>query len=160
MENFLVKSIGKIRVTPENSWIQIKQAYFPALKQIDSFSHVQIFFWFDQNDNDNGRSQLTCPSPYKNSPDSLGVFATRSPMRPNLIGLTCCKITYIDWVQGHLGLSFIDAKDQTPLLDIKPYTPSLDRVENPTTPTWCSNWPKSLEESANFDWESVLNFNK
>ena len=39
MENFLVKSIGKIRVTPENSWIQIKQAYFPALKQIDSFRY-------------------------------------------------------------------------------------------------------------------------
>ena len=56
MEIFLVKSIGEIRVTPENSWIQIKEAYLPALKQIDSFSHVQIFFWFDQNDNDNGRS--------------------------------------------------------------------------------------------------------
>ncbi len=158
MEKFLVKSIGEIRVTPENSWIQIKEAYLPALKQIDSFSHVQILFWFDQNDNPNGRSQLTCPSPYKNSPSLLGVFATRSPMRPNLIGLTCCQITYIDWDQGHLGLSFIDAKDQTPLLDIKPYTPSLDRVEKPTTPIWCSDWPKSLEESAIFDWDSVFTF--
>lgn len=48
--------------------------------------------------------------------------------------------------------------EQIPVLDIKPYTPSLDRVETPNVPEWCSEWPKSTEESGNFDWESVFNF--
>ena len=42
MEKFLVKSIGQIRITSENAWIEIKKDYLPALKEIDSFSHVQI----------------------------------------------------------------------------------------------------------------------
>ena len=54
--------------------------------------------------------------------------------------------------------SYIDANDKTSILDIKPYTPSLDRVENPQVPDWCSHWPHSLEESASFAWENEFNF--
>ncbi len=43
-------------------------------------------------------------------------------------------------------------------LDLKPYTPSIDRVENPKTPDWCSHWPKSYEESESFDWGAEFNF--
>jgi len=47
---------------------------------------------------------------------------------------------------------------RSPVLDIKPYTPSLDRVEAPGVPKWCSHWPKSLEQSEDFDWENEFNF--
>ena len=57
-----------------------------------------------------------------------------------------------------IGLAYIDANDNTPLLDIKPYTPSMDRIESPTVPDWCSHWPKSLEESSDFPWENEFNF--
>jgi tRNA (Thr-GGU) A37 N-methylase len=60
--------------------------------------------------------------------------------------------------KGIIGLAFIDAEDGTPVLDIKPYTPSLDRVENPIVPKWCAHWPKSVESSGSFDWSSVFNF--
>lgn len=52
----------------------------------------------------------------------------------------------------------IDANDNTPVLDIKPYTPSFDRVETPGVPVWCSEWPKSTEASGCFNWEQVFNF--
>lgn len=44
------------------------------------------------------------------------------------------------------------------ILDIKPYTPSVDRVEKPNVPKWCSHWPMSYEESGDFNWEDEFLF--
>lgn len=44
------------------------------------------------------------------------------------------------------------------LVEKKPYIPSVDRIEYPATPEWCSHWPNSYEESSNFDWASEFNF--
>lgn len=88
----------------------------------------------------------------------MGIFATRSPARPNPIALGTAQVIRIDHASGVIQIAYTDAADQTPVLDIKPYTPSLDRVESPAVPDWCSHWPKSLEESGGFDWESVFNF--
>ena len=96
--------------------------------------------------------------PYTKGPDTLGVFATRSPQRPNPLALSCAYVTYMDADKGILGLSYIDADDGSPVLDIKPYTPSLDRVEHVEVPAWCAHWPKCVEESGEFDWESEFNF--
>jgi tRNA (Thr-GGU) A37 N-methylase len=88
----------------------------------------------------------------------LGTFATRSPERPNPLALSCAQITYIDKDNAVIGLAYIDAFNNTPVLDIKPYIPSLDRVEAPSVPQWCSHWPNSCEESGSFDWEKEFNF--
>ena len=88
----------------------------------------------------------------------MGAFAMRTPERPNPIVLSCAQVTYIDHQNAVIGLAYIDANDGTPILDIKPYTPSFDRVEKPSVPTWCTNWPKCFEESGNFGWERVFNF--
>ena len=88
----------------------------------------------------------------------MGVFATRSPERPNPIALTACEVLNIDYENGIITIPFIDAENDTPVLDIKPYTPSLDRVENPVVPQWCNTWPKSVESSGDFDWSEVFNF--
>ena len=88
----------------------------------------------------------------------MGVFATRSPARPNPIALTTSEIINIDFTNGMIRVTFIDANDNTPVLDIKPYTPSFDRVETPGVPVWCSEWPKSTEASGCFDWGQVFNF--
>ena len=53
---------------------------------------------------------------------------------------------------------YIDAFDCTEVIDIKPYVPSIDRIENPDVPDWCSHWPKSYEESGDFDWEEEFRF--
>ncbi|BAL00077.1 hypothetical protein OBV_28780 [Oscillibacter valericigenes Sjm18-20] len=78
-------------------------------------------------------------------------------MRPNPIALDCVQVTYIDHENAVIGLAYIEAFDGSPVLDIKPYTPSLDRVENPVVPEWCSHWPNCYEESGDFDWKSEMN---
>ena len=88
----------------------------------------------------------------------LGAFATRTPERPNPIALTCAGVTYLDDENGVIGLTYVDAEAGTPVLDIKPYTPSLDRVETPLVPQWCAHWPQSVEASGDFDWSAVFNF--
>ena len=75
-----------------------------------------------------------------------------------LIAVSNVNIAYVDVETGTIGLYYIDAFDGSQVLDLKPYTPSIDRIENPMTPDWCSHWPKSYEESGRFDWEAEFNF--
>ena len=86
------------------------------------------------------------------------MFALQSPERPNPVAVSCAGITCVDMESGTVELDYIDAFSGSPVIDLKPYTPSLDRVEKPFTPEWCSHWPKSCEESVAFDWSSEFNF--
>lgn len=86
------------------------------------------------------------------------MFALCSPERPNPIAVSNAEIAYVDVENGVVGLYYIDADNGTRVLDLKPYTPSIDRIEHPRTPEWCSHWPKSYEESGAFDWEAEFNF--
>lgn len=158
MEKLQVNTIGKIVCNEGDMKLVLDKAYAPALTGLEGFSHIQILWWFSKCDNTKNRNTLTEIKPYKNSPDILGTFATRSPMRPNPIALDTIQITYIDQVNAVIGLAWIDAYDGSPVLDIKPYTPSLDRVENPLVPNWCSHWPKCCEASGDFDWGNEMNF--
>ncbi|MDO7785878.1 SAM-dependent methyltransferase [Desulforamulus aquiferis] len=153
-----LKSIGKVCVDDQGMRLILDKEYIPALTNLEDFSYINVLWWFSKCDNLESRSKLTEKSPYKNSPGILGTFATRSPERPNPIALTTSYVTYIDSQNGIIGLAYIDADDGTPILDIKPYTPSLDRVENPSVPKWCLNWPRSVEESGDFDWTTVFSF--
>ena len=110
------------------------------------------------SDNQRDRNVLVEKKPYKNGPDEIGVFALRSPERPNPIAVSNVNIAYVDEESGTVGLYYIDAFDGSQVIDLKPYTPSIDRIENPMTPDWCSHWPKSYEESGRFDWEAEFNF--
>lgn len=158
MKSLEVLPIGEIRNNGNEYYIQINKKFCPALKELNGFSHIEVIWWFSGCDNEQSRSLLQTPQPYKNSPETMGIFATRSPQRPNPIALTTCQILNLDEVNGIIVIPFIDAIDGSPVLDIKPYTPSLDRVENPQTPQWCSNWPKCTEDSGLFDWSQVFNF--
>jgi tRNA-Thr(GGU) m(6)t(6)A37 methyltransferase TsaA len=158
MKNFQVSPIGKINVNEEEMFIEIKPKYIPALQALDGFSHINVIWWFSDFDNEEARNTLEAAQPYKKSPDIMGIFATRSPIRPNPIALTAVQIIHIDYEKGSIQIPYIDANDGTPVLDIKPYTPSLDRIETPGVPEWCSHWPKSLEESGSFNWENEFNF--
>ena len=158
MRNFQVNPIGKIRVESGETFIELAPEYIPALQSLDGFSHLNVIWWFSDFDNEEARNTLETLMPYKNAPDVMGIFATRSPIRPNPIALTAVQVIRIDFESGIIQIAYIDANDNTPVLDIKPYTPSLDRVEAPGVPEWCSHWPKSLEQSESFDWEKEFNF--
>jgi Uncharacterized conserved protein len=158
MQNFNVKPIGKISVNEDGMSIKLESEYIPALKSLDGFSHLSVIWWFSDFDNEEMRNTLETEQPYKKAPEKMGIFATRSPVRPNPIALTTAQVIHTDYQNGIIQIAYIDANDNTPVLDIKPYTPSLDRVENPCVPEWCAHWPKSLEESASFNWENEFNF--
>ena len=158
MQNYHVSPIGEINVTEGRFFIRLESKYIPALQALDGFSHLNVIWWFNDFDNEEARNIFEINQPYKNAPASMGIFATRSPIRPNPIALTAVQIICIDYEKGVIQIAYIDANDGSPVLDIKPYTPSLDRVESPDVPKWCSHWPKNLEESEDFDWENELNF--
>ena len=140
-------------------WIVLDKEYIPpALKALEGFSHINVIWWFSDFDSAEMRNTLEMPRPYKKAPSVMGVFATRSPIRPNPIALSTAQVVYADFEKGIIQVAYIDANDQTPVLDIKPYTPSLDRVEAPGVPEWCAHWPKSIDESGSFDWENEFNF--
>lgn len=156
--DFKVTQIGTVRATDEGFFLELLPPYRSAITGLDGFEYVNVLWWFDGCDNAQSRAVLTEEQPYTTGPARLGAFATRSPQRPNPIALSCAYVTYIDEENGRLGLAYIDAEDGSPLLDIKPYTPSLDRVESPGVPEWCAHWPQDVETSGDFDWETEFNF--
>ncbi|SHJ35323.1 TrmO family methyltransferase domain-containing protein [Lutispora thermophila] len=158
MNNIKIIPVGKIKNENEDFAIKLDEKYTTALKGLENYSHIQIIWWMDGCDNERDRAMLIQKKPYKNGPDEIGIFALRSLERPNPIGVSNAQITYIDNIYGIIGLTYVDANDGSAVLDIKPYTPSIYRVENPITPDWCSHWPKSFEESGAFDWAKEFNF--
>lgn len=158
MRNFQVNPVGKIRIREDGMFIEFEQKYIPALQALDGFDYLNVIWWFSDFDTEEARNVLEVPKPYKNAPEVMGIFATRSPVRPNPIALTAVQIIRIDYEKGIIQIAYIDANDGTPVLDIKPYTPSIDRVETPGVPEWCRHWPMNTETSGDFDWENEFDF--
>jgi len=153
-KEFKLSPIGYVRAGADGFRLEIKKEYLPALKGLEGFSHVNVFWWCHLCDDKEYRTILQCEQPYKNSPAQMGIFATRSPLRPNPIALTAASILRVDYDSGVIHIPYIDAEDGTPIIDLKPYHPSADRIRDVAVPEWCSHWPKWREDSASFDWEA------
>lgn len=158
MNSFQVTEIGKISINDSGMFIQVEEKYIPALQALNGFSHLSVIWWFSSFDTAEARAVLETPKPYKNAPDIMGIFATRSPIRPNPLALSTVEVLHIDYPTGLIQITYIDADNNTPVLDIKPYTPSNDRVEAPAVPAWCAHWPASFETSGDFNWEDEFAF--
>lgn len=154
--SFALTSIGVITEHDETLAAVLKPDYRAGLLGVDGFSHVQVLWLADRAAEASEQSLVLEGTPYVGGPDRAGVFSTRSPVRPNPIGLSVCAVTFVDEAEGLLGLGWIDALVGTPVLDIKPYFPASDRVASVTTPPWFATWPTCLEDSATFDWDSVF----
>ena len=117
--------------------LRIDERCADALKGLDGFSHVWVLYWFDRNDTPSRRAVLQV-HPRGNRRNPLtGVFATRSPVRPNLIALSLCRIVAIE--KTVVQVEKIDAFDNTPILDLKPYIPQIDAPRKPPRlPDWIS----------------------
>lgn len=158
MENYQVHPVGKFHASEEGFSIEVEPSYRSALTGLEGFSYLMVIWWFSEFDTEEARNVTEVPQPYKGAPETLGIFATRSPVRPNPIGITTVMVLDIDKENGIITIPYTDAYEGTPILDIKPYTPSNDRVENPQVPAWSSHWPKNVETSGEFDWENEFNF--
>jgi tRNA (adenine37-N6)-methyltransferase len=153
-----IRPIGQIRIAKGETRLEIEEAFLPALLGLSGFSHVQVLFWCHLVDTDQQRSQVVLERPYTQGPDKVGVFATRSPSRPNPIALTPVEVLHLDRDKGIITVPFIDAEDKTPIIDLKPYQPCLDRIRSVNLPRWCRHWPQWYEESADFDWGAEFYF--
>jgi tRNA-Thr(GGU) m(6)t(6)A37 methyltransferase TsaA len=114
-------------------YVIIDEKYINGLQDLDGFSHIYLFYIFHKAT----RTELVV-TPFMDRQER-GVFATRSPLRPNHIGISIAKIQRIDgnivYVEG------IDVLDGTPLLDIKPYIEKFDSVKDST-----SGWLQASDE--------------
>ena len=107
------------------AYIELKPKFSPGLKDLDAFSHAIILFYFHKS----GEEHLI-GKPYLE--DTVhGIFAIRSPHRPNHIGFSIVKINKI--VDNRLYFAHVDMIDGTPVLDIKPYIHHFNHRENVTS---------------------------
>jgi tRNA-Thr(GGU) m(6)t(6)A37 methyltransferase TsaA len=150
--------IGQVKIENGKYFIELEEKFIEAALGLDEYSHIQVIWWFHLYDSEDTRNYFVLDKPYKNGPEKIGVLATRSPVRPNPIGITSCGLINIDRKAGRLEVDFIDAENDTPVLDIKPYQPSVDKVRDVKMPDWCSHWPQYYEESGEFDWGAEFNF--
>ena len=117
-----------------------------ALRGIEGFSHLWLIWQFSENVRE-GWSPTVRP-PILGGNTRVGVFATRSPFRPNPIGLSSVKLEGVE-VDPHDGpvliVSGADLMDGTPILDIKPYIPYADSHPEATEGFRSGGWNRMLE---------------
>ena len=102
--------------------VEVFKEYEAGLKDLEGFSHIILIYYFHKS----GGYSLSV-TPFLDTQER-GVFATRAPKRPNAIGISVVKL---DQIEGRtLYIENIDILDGTPLLDIKPYVPGFEAVEN------------------------------
>lgn len=94
-----------------------------ALQDLEGFSHVWLVFVFHLNNSDRYHAKVHPP---RLGGETKGVFSTRSPHRPNPIGLSLVKLDRVE--KDSIFISGIDLVNETPVLDIKPYLPEIESI--------------------------------
>ena len=102
--------------------IEIEEQFEAGLRDLDGFSHVILLYHFHRSDGFDVTTQ-----PYMEDEDH-GVFATRAPRRPNPIGMSVVELADVSGTT--ITVEGIDVLDGTPLLDIKPFVPQFNGVED------------------------------
>ncbi len=136
-------SIGTVR-TPaveaiDEGWgdveseIHVAEPFARGLGGIEQFSHVVVVFWMHEAGFDAERDLVRRPRGRDDMPEA-GIFAQRARHRPNPIGLTAVRL--IGREGNVVRVRGLDAIDGTPVLDIKPYVPAFDRVDDAVVPVW------------------------
>jgi len=104
------------------AWLELKDEYVNGLKDLDGFSHAIIIYYFHKSNREDIEGK-----PFLEQ-DKHGIFAIRSPHRPNHIGFSIIKIKSIK--ANKVYFTEVDMLDGTPLLDIKPYIKYFDSRDN------------------------------
>ncbi len=99
-----------------------------AFRGIEEYSHLWLVWGFSEN---TGEWSPTVRPPRLGGNTRVGVFATRSPFRPNSLGLSCVKLEEVKKTSEGITLvvSGADLKNDTPIYDVKPYLPYVDCIE-------------------------------
>jgi tRNA-Thr(GGU) m(6)t(6)A37 methyltransferase TsaA len=101
--------------------VEVFEEYIPGLKDIEGFERIWLLFWCHR-----ASPPKLLIKPYMDTKEH-GLFTTRAPARPNPIGISCVHLLEVK--ENILKIADVDMLDDTPLLDIKPYTPRFDCFE-------------------------------
>ena len=127
---YATNSIGEVELYPQ---------FTAGLKDLAGFERIWLIYWFDRA----GAARMEV-TPYLDV-ESHGIFATRSPCRPNPIGFSPVRLLGIEG--SVLRVADLDVLDGTPLLDIKPYVPAFD-AHAARRIGWCSRISKDVTGTA------------
>ncbi len=122
------KNPARARERGEAATLVIDTPFRPGLFGLAGFSHLIVLGWLHQSRRD--LIQIKRPG----NVDSTGVFALRSPVRPNPISVAVARILSIDAETGVVAIDAIDLLDGTPIVDLKPYRPGVDAVPEAVVP--------------------------
>ena len=136
-----LRFIGLVESSGELSRVKISPEFCAGLESLSNFSHITILYWFHLRDNEEERGTLqVVPRRHPGAPQ-VGVFASRSPSRPNPIGLCVVELTKIE--DCTLLVRGLDAFEGSPIIDIKPYFPRADSVSDARVPEWTLHGPRT-----------------
>jgi tRNA-Thr(GGU) m(6)t(6)A37 methyltransferase TsaA len=113
------------RMSDKEMILEIFPEFGDALKEIEKVSHIFVLYWGDRSN----REILQSKTPFSQEP--VGVFASRSPNRPNPVAL--CIADLLRREGNRLIVKGLDALDGSPLLDIKVYSPAIDSIPDATS---------------------------
>ena len=137
-----VEFIGIVEVAgEEEAKVRVFPEFCNALKKIDGFSHIIILYWIHLRDNEKERSVLQVVPRRHTKNVKVGVFACRSPSRPNPIGLCVVELMKVEGCA--LTVKGLDAFEGSPIIDIKPYIPRADSIPNARVPEWTRRGPQT-----------------
>jgi tRNA (adenine37-N6)-methyltransferase len=148
MERFVIKPIGHVENEAEdigfNDWkalvsrLVIDETYAEALDGIEQFSHLFVICWLHLP----GKVLLKRHPRDQEDLPIVGIFATRSQLRPNRLGLHLVRLLKREG--NELLVKGLDAINGTPLVDIKPYIPQRDMAIDATVPEWVDKLDERL----------------
>ena len=121
------KNPNEARARGQSASVEIDAPWRAGLDGIDAFSHLILLYWMHE-----ARRDVIVQAP-RHARVPRGVFALRSPVRPNPIALSVVRLLAIDQPAGRLAIDAIDCIDGTPLIDIKPYRPGIDSMPDAVT---------------------------
>jgi len=143
MNDILVKVIGHVQSTVAQQtyegWgtvearIVFEPEYLDGLRGIEQFSHALIVTFLHEARFEPSKHLVRRPRELHFMPE-VGIFVQRAQDRPNPLGITAVSIVGV--IPGALVVRGLDAIDGTPVLDVKPYYPAFDRVDDPRVPSW------------------------
>lgn len=139
---YLVKPIGHVEKSGADILLIVDSECRDGLTHLELFSHAIVLWWIHERSNPEDRSTLLAHPPRGKGDEPSGVFACRSPFRPNPIGHSVVALQRVDLKSGVVWLDQIDARNGTPILDIKPYLPSSDKVDDCRVAPWFENLEK------------------
>lgn len=140
---FFINQLGSIHKKGGDTYLEVDNEF--DLSAITQCSHITFLWWFHKFDKEKYRRCVECNPPYENA-KRTGVFATRSPVRPNPIAMSVARVIKIASKQNRIYIHDAECFEGTPCIAIWPYDKEQELYLETEVPYWLNHWPKWLDD--------------